>query len=703
MFSKRPNSNKGDPDGKRLKRETPETKDGLLSDDEEFPGTEDSQADAEESVDASVDLEVLPPQQIHEPIPIPQPIQLLPHQLPQLPQNPMAMAMAMGIHQKLLIEIFRFSLQSHLSFQESKLPAMALRKIQLTQELSDLAQLPPEIQISRARRIALELFIVDQEIISVYRSQYRAPKPQKLSRNKEIKIPGIDKNTISIDLSKLPHHKFKIDIWNLRRILAQCEQVSTLKSLNFSGHNLGTWTRKLEDREEVLKIHLAFSKFLKKHAATLTQLFLSKCKLDDPSIAILLGGLQTQHLMRLEMQHNGMGNKYDVWQNPFDGDEGTKALAQFVDNNPSLIWLDVAFNGIDNTGNGLQALLWAISKHQALTYLNLGSNDIGAYSTADLGQMLGANTVLTSLNLSHNKLAALKALEYLGEGLKKNRSLRELDLSSNYMKDAGANQLALSLQENTTLTSLRLKMTHIQSDEVTASLLGNFSLTLLDLSNNKIGIKENAAAALALSTLQWLILQDTQIYDNDVIRIANALEVNQALTYLDLSTNKIGDEGVKALTALLEKNLILLTLLLAQNNVGDHGATLISICLSANTTLTALDLQENPIGVKGATSLAQAVSPAINTSLRRLCFFKKDPDEATSAIFTTLQVDHSLATVSNDNIIKNNSPAQQRMIGNRHLYQNRDGVSLARLCQKVIEVETGGDQLRHLGRSGLSH
>jgi hypothetical protein len=98
--------------------------------------------------------------------------------------------------------------------------------------------------------------------------------------------------------------------------------------------------------------------------------------------------------------------------------------------------------------------------------------------------------------------------------------------------------------------------------------------------------------------------------------IAAALQVNTALTSLNLRFDNIGDAGATAIAAALQVNTVLTSLDLYYNNIGDAGATAIAAALQVNTALTTLDLGGNTIGVAGATAIAAALQ--VNTALTTL-------------------------------------------------------------------------------------
>ena len=96
--------------------------------------------------------------------------------------------------------------------------------------------------------------------------------------------------------------------------------------------------------------------------------------------------------------------------------------------------------------------------------------------------------------------------------------------------------------------------------------------------------------------------------DAEVQRLATALVGNSTLTYLDLGDNSIGAEGARALAEMLPGNATLTTLYLGWNSIGPEGARALAELLPGNSTLKALDLYGNSIGAEGARALAEMLA-----------------------------------------------------------------------------------------------
>jgi Ran GTPase-activating protein (RanGAP) involved in mRNA processing and transport len=502
-------------------------------------------------------------------------------------------------------------------------------------------------------------------------------KPKKLPLNKVIIIPERVKAAGLVDLSQI---RDKITPLNFPMLIPQLGQVTNLRSLNFHGKSIGTqFHRDSADLTDAIEGLKGFSQFLEK-TTSLEVLQLSKCRLMDPDLGLLIPSLGGS-LTKLDISHNRMG--YDF------NEKSTAALAAFLQNNLTLLWLNVAYNSI---GKNVWSVAESLSQNNTLTYLNLGSNNIPAKSAKFFKNML--RSALAYLILSFNKLATL-GLKDIGDGIKANESLTTLDLSANGITDDGIIALGNGLSQNIILTTLILSKNKIQLDKpaTIVSLLYSSTLTYLDLSENKFsddGVKALAAALKWNGALMSLILSKNQINEASGRALAESLEKNGTLTSLDLQENNIGNIAAIAFALMLQTNTALLLLNFYSNNIGNAGAEAISNSLGSNSTLTDLRLAMNPIDIEGLQSLASAVNPVINQSLRRLCFFV-DFENRTGAFIAALPPNHLLTSVTlpprQYNPMENNKAAEKVLIGNNHFFRNRE-ISLSGLCQKVIQDES---------------
>jgi hypothetical protein len=138
--------------------------------------------------------------------------------------------------------------------------------------------------------------------------------------------------------------------------------------------------------------------------------------------------------------------------------------------------LNISKNEIKAEGG--KALAVGLRGNQVMTELNIDSNNLSSYGKDMSGVTAVANTIsgmgtLYKLILKDNRLATAEAGEALGEALKGNTVLKELDISGNYWDDTA---YGLGKGDGPGFAKGMSKW-----------LSGNGVLTSLDISDNTIG------------------------------------------------------------------------------------------------------------------------------------------------------------------------------------------------------------------------
>ena len=187
-----------------------------------------------------------------------------------------------------------------------------------------------------------------------------------------------------------------------------------------------------------------------------------------------------------------------------------------------------------------------------------------------LNDILETNKDLKTLNLNFNKLGT-------------NRSPLHITINK-------IGSLFKTLENNQTLTKLKLCQCMIHVPDLVKIFQLNTTLTVLILKRNNIG--------------------------SDAVFIADMLKTNQTLTTLSIQNNNIGNTVTSNLAYALKRNTTLTKLSLNNNNIGDLGAHFLAETLKINTSLKILYLKECNIGSGGNYSISQALR--INNTLTLL-------------------------------------------------------------------------------------
>jgi len=186
-----------------------------------------------------------------------------------------------------------------------------------------------------------------------------------------------------------------------------------------------------------------------------------------------------------------------------------------------------------------------------LEELDISGNKLDDKSALKLSEGIQQTKTLKSLTaVSIDQLGAIS----IADGVKKNTSLKVLNMSNNEVSDDGAIQIASSIEVNQTLTELCISYNRISSQGAIAiakSLAQNNSLKKLNISGNHIGqdsATEIAKAICKNRTLEELsFLGDDTEDDQSYMKILESLHRNNSLYKLHISKklhvcSKIQDE-----------------------------------------------------------------------------------------------------------------------------------------------------------------
>eukprot|EP00457_Paulinella_chromatophora_P001456 gb/GEZN01001458.1/.p1 GENE.gb/GEZN01001458.1/~~gb/GEZN01001458.1/.p1 ORF type:complete len:802 (+),score=134.47 gb/GEZN01001458.1/:28-2433(+) len=228
-----------------------------------------------------------------------------------------------------------------------------------------------------------------------------------------------------------------------------------------------------------------------------------------------------------------------------------------------------------------------------------------------------------SLEIRDAKLVGFPAaLQTLRRAIMFRPNLRTIFLKNVDIDDKTLETVSEIAHYTTTVTRLELPKNQFTSsglDILTASLRLNNSITLLDLSYNKLGdagVKKLADILPECPRIKKLGLGGNEITAQGVRHICNAAkksgEVNgmvHSLPSIHLNNNLIGDEGCAVLAELCRWNSTVAELHLEKNGITDKGAAMLAdiIQVGSKTQVTKMFLAENMLSSKGAIALSEAL------------------------------------------------------------------------------------------------
>ena len=273
---------------------------------------------------------------------------------------------------------------------------------------------------------------------------------------------------------------------------------------------------------------------------------------------------------------------------------------------------ELTHNSLSNQ-SGHDLVVGLMKSSCRLTSLNLSDSGLGsALDGAVMYNLLRRNTSLRDINLSSNAFADC-SMRCLLRGLSYNSTLFKMDLSGNVFgiteEDVWIGLFSEALHIKSSLEELRLVNCQIGdfgASELANALYENHSLKTIDLDSNGITSAGSSLLFQSLignSTLQTLLLPFNSVVElfhgeDDMVHvgachISSFLKNNDTLQHLDLSANDLGDEAGVQIAESLKKNSKLTNLSVRVNCLSDTTMLAFADCLAVNSSLELIDLQHN--------------------------------------------------------------------------------------------------------------
>nr|XP_033934326.1 NACHT, LRR and PYD domains-containing protein 14-like isoform X2 [Pseudochaenichthys georgianus] len=381
--------------------------------------------------------------------------------------------------------------------------------------------------------------------------------------------------------------KFKLTGCGLSE--THCEVVaSALKSDPSHLRDLDLSENELQDSEVTL-----LSSGLKSPNCRLEALRLKSCSFSEISCSALISAVKTNiHLSDLDLSHNALQ------------DSGVELLRDLLES-PDCRLETLRLRSCSLSEISCSALISALKSNLHLRVLDLSLNDLRDSGVELLRDLLESpDCRLETLRLRDCRLSEISCSALIS-ALKSNLHLRDLDLSNNYLKDSGVEQLGdLMESPDCRLETLRLErcwLSEISCSALISALKSNLHLRHLDLSENYL---QDSGVKLLRDLLEspdcrleTLRLKCCSLSEISCSALASALKSNLHLRVLDLSQNyALQDSGVELLRDLLESpDCRLETLRLRDCSLSEISCSVLISALKSNIHLRELDLSENAL------------------------------------------------------------------------------------------------------------
>ncbi|KAF6208125.1 hypothetical protein GE061_016575 [Apolygus lucorum] len=258
----------------------------------------------------------------------------------------------------------------------------------------------------------------------------------------------------------------------------------------------------------------------------------------------------------------------------------------FLVANPNIIYLDLSYNNLTNTGAWY--IMDFLSWNSSILGLNLMNNNIDALDSHMI-DALCENTTLKSLRLNGNPLGK-KGGEYLAFLLMFNQ-LEHLDLGQTDQTVESLAWISQALMQSSTLKVLDLSRVLGYQGYVSDTL--HFAIAFSDILR-------------FCESLQELHLGKNSLTDTDLEQLLFGLSFNKHLELLDLACNRIGDQGAEIIADALHYGSPLKAIVLNTNRIGDLGARALSLKLPMSQ-IKLLDLAGNRIKNQGIIDIVHTV------------------------------------------------------------------------------------------------
>ncbi|KAF9153853.1 hypothetical protein BG015_002455 [Linnemannia schmuckeri] len=304
-----------------------------------------------------------------------------------------------------------------------------------------------------------------------------------------------------------------------------------------------------------------------KHNQTITVLSLARSGINDKTVKYVSKVLAKNETIK----------ELDLSSNRITG-PGIELLIEGLVYNRALVRLCLQSNNIKRAGAPFLARL--LTKNRVLRHLNVGSNGLGSEGCVMIADAVRFNRTLNSLSLDMNEMGP-KGATAMAAALVSNRHLTYLYLPHNNIGDQGLAEICESLKRNKSLIGLDLELNNIGTGQslVGMTALGdvlrtNRTLREINLAYNLFSadaVSELMKGVVLNSTLESINFTNCGISTEGALAIAEVLPSARGLQNLGLTSNPdIAVEGYWALSNNLAKNRSMKGIQLDYNSEDRH-------------------------------------------------------------------------------------------------------------------------------------